>query len=198
MASGRARLRAVAEPPARPASGSPTRACSPISIPRCRSRCPHARRPSGHARGVDAKHRVLVVEVDGFPRKAYPLGGTATLDGRRARTLALRPGDRAELRAAARRGAHREGTAAHDTRRRRHPRSARRPDRREEGPCSTPTRYTPRPRATSRMKYPSGDVPRDDRRVHRRDHPRRPQRRARSPEGAPRGHRSARAPRTRW
>ncbi|HVV83492.1 MAG TPA: DUF1287 domain-containing protein [Kofleriaceae bacterium] len=45
---------------------------------------------------IDREHRLLVVYVDGWPTKPYPLGGDATLvvgDHR----LALRPGDRAEL-----------------------------------------------------------------------------------------------------
>jgi len=45
---------------------------------------------------VDTKHQLLVVSIDGFPRKAYPLGGPATLDVG-PHHLALRPGDRAEL-----------------------------------------------------------------------------------------------------
>jgi uncharacterized protein YijF (DUF1287 family) len=45
---------------------------------------------------VDDAHHVLVLSIDGYPRKAYPLGGTASLQvGKLA--LALRPGDRAEL-----------------------------------------------------------------------------------------------------
>jgi uncharacterized protein YijF (DUF1287 family) len=45
---------------------------------------------------VDDKHRVLVLSIDGVARKAYPLGGPARL-AVGERTLALRPGDRAEL-----------------------------------------------------------------------------------------------------
>lgn len=45
---------------------------------------------------IDDKHRVLVLWVDGFPRKTYPLTGT-TLLVVGTHTLALRPGDRAEL-----------------------------------------------------------------------------------------------------
>jgi uncharacterized protein YijF (DUF1287 family) len=44
----------------------------------------------------DDKHHVLVLSIDGVPRKAYPLGGPAKLvigD----HTLEIRPGDRAEL-----------------------------------------------------------------------------------------------------
>jgi uncharacterized protein YijF (DUF1287 family) len=45
---------------------------------------------------LDDKHRVLVLSVDGVPRKAYPLGGPARLVVGE-RTLEVRPGDRAEL-----------------------------------------------------------------------------------------------------
>ena len=48
----------------------------------------------------DAKHALLIVAIDGFPRKAYP--------------LALRPGDRAELAAVLAPGATRDGVAGHD------------------------------------------------------------------------------------
>lgn len=45
---------------------------------------------------IDRKRALLVLSIDGFPRKAYPLDGPATLEiGPHA--LALRPGDRAEL-----------------------------------------------------------------------------------------------------
>ena len=45
---------------------------------------------------IDDKHAVLVLSIDGFPRKAYPLNGNAklTVGGHE---LALRPGDRDEL-----------------------------------------------------------------------------------------------------
>jgi len=48
----------------------------------------------------DAKHALLIVAIDGFPRKAYP--------------LALRPGDRAELAAVLAPDATRDGVAGHD------------------------------------------------------------------------------------
>lgn len=45
---------------------------------------------------LDRKRALLVLSIDGFPRKTYPLGGAAALEvGPHA--LALRPGDRAEL-----------------------------------------------------------------------------------------------------
>jgi uncharacterized protein YijF (DUF1287 family) len=62
---------------------------------------------------VDPKHQVLILEIDGFPRKAYPLGGTAKLQvGKLA--LALRAGDRDELAPLLAESRLREGTAAHD------------------------------------------------------------------------------------
>lgn len=45
---------------------------------------------------VDAARQLLVLSIDGFPRKAYPLGGPAKL-ALGTRTLALRPGDAKEL-----------------------------------------------------------------------------------------------------
>jgi uncharacterized protein YijF (DUF1287 family) len=48
---------------------------------------------------IDTKHGVLVLAIDGFPRKSYPLGGNAATAvlvlG--THTLMLRPGDRTEL-----------------------------------------------------------------------------------------------------
>ena len=48
---------------------------------------------------IDAKHGVLVLAIDGFPRKSYPIGGEAATAKLvlGAHTLMLRPGDRAEL-----------------------------------------------------------------------------------------------------
>jgi uncharacterized protein YijF (DUF1287 family) len=45
---------------------------------------------------IDDAHAVLVLSIDGFPRKAYPLNGETTLVVG-AHTLALRAGDRDEL-----------------------------------------------------------------------------------------------------
>jgi uncharacterized protein YijF (DUF1287 family) len=45
---------------------------------------------------IDREHAVLVLAVDGWPTKPYPLGGDAHLKVGR-QDLALRPGDRAEL-----------------------------------------------------------------------------------------------------
>ena len=62
---------------------------------------------------IDREHGIVVVSIDGYPRKAYPLGGSDKL-AVGSFELALRPGDRAELApllAAARTS---EGKAAHD------------------------------------------------------------------------------------
>lgn len=64
---------------------------------------------------VDARRALLIVSVDGWPVKPYPLAGDATLTVG-TRTLALRPGDRAELAPLLRADAIRDGApaAAHD------------------------------------------------------------------------------------
>jgi hypothetical protein len=62
---------------------------------------------------IDTAHALLVVSIDGFPRKAYPLGGPATLDVG-PHHLALRPGDRAELAPLLAADHLREATAVHD------------------------------------------------------------------------------------
>ena len=62
---------------------------------------------------VDRTHGVLVLSIDGYPRKAYPLGGTAALKVGRFE-LALRPGDRDELRAVLVESRVTEGTAKRD------------------------------------------------------------------------------------
>ncbi len=45
---------------------------------------------------VDGKKRLLVLSIDGYPRKSYPLTGTSML-AVGIHSFALRPGDRAEL-----------------------------------------------------------------------------------------------------
>jgi uncharacterized protein YijF (DUF1287 family) len=62
---------------------------------------------------VDRRHSVLVLSIDGFPRKAYPLGGPAALDIGKVH-LALRPGDRVELAPLLVEARTTEGRAAHD------------------------------------------------------------------------------------
>jgi len=60
------------------------------------------------------KHRgVLVLSIDGHPRKAYPLGGSASLIVGDL-TLSLRPGDRAELAPLLSKDRVSEGSAGHD------------------------------------------------------------------------------------
>ena len=62
---------------------------------------------------IDIKHALLVLEIDGFPRKAYPLTGAAMLDVGHFH-LTLRPGDRDELKPLLAEARVREGTAKHD------------------------------------------------------------------------------------
>ena len=62
---------------------------------------------------IDGPHHVLVLAIDGFPRKVYPLGGPAALDVGRFH-LALRPGDRAELAPLLGEDRLADGAAAHD------------------------------------------------------------------------------------
>lgn len=73
--------------------------------------------PAGVTARIDDAHHVLVVSIDDFPRKAYPLApadtGAATLDVGRFH-LALRAGDRDELRPLLAEARIREGRAAHD------------------------------------------------------------------------------------
>jgi uncharacterized protein YijF (DUF1287 family) len=57
---------------------------------------PAALEPERVTARIDRSHRVLVLSIDGFPRKAYPLSGPASLTVG-AHELALRSGDRAEL-----------------------------------------------------------------------------------------------------
>lgn len=70
--------------------------------------------PERVAARIDRKHGVLVLSIDGFPRKAYPLNGTAKL-AVGTFELALRPGDRDELRPLLAHARISEGSAKHDT-----------------------------------------------------------------------------------
>ncbi|HEX4420632.1 MAG TPA: DUF1287 domain-containing protein [Kofleriaceae bacterium] len=62
---------------------------------------------------IDAAHHLLVLSIDGVARKAYPLGGPAALSIG-DQTLALRPGDRAELAPLLTADHLTTGAAAHD------------------------------------------------------------------------------------
>jgi len=107
---------------------------------------------------VDAKHQVLILELDGFPRKAYPLGGAATLDIGELH-LALRPGDRDELKPVLAAARVREGTAKHDKD------GDGIPDALDvfigaKKELLNAESYTPAAEDYIGMKYPGGDVPR--------------------------------------
>jgi uncharacterized protein YijF (DUF1287 family) len=107
---------------------------------------------------VDRKHAVLVLSIDGFPRKVYPLGGSATLDVGRIH-VALRPGDRSELAPLLVEARTTEGRAGHD---------------RDDDGIPDPLdlliggkkevlnaeAYTPEAEDYIALKYPMGDVPR--------------------------------------
>ncbi|MBS1122477.1 MAG: NADH:ubiquinone oxidoreductase [Deltaproteobacteria bacterium] len=62
---------------------------------------------------LDRKHNLLVLSIDGFPRKIYPLGGSASLE-LGPHKLAIRPGDRAELARLVAADRITEAPAAHD------------------------------------------------------------------------------------
>jgi uncharacterized protein YijF (DUF1287 family) len=62
---------------------------------------------------IDDRHAVLVLSIDGFPRKAYPLTGDTTLVVG-SHTLALRAGDRDELRPLLVEARLTTGAATHD------------------------------------------------------------------------------------
>jgi uncharacterized protein YijF (DUF1287 family) len=62
---------------------------------------------------VDTAHAVLVLSIDGHPRKSYPLGGSTRLVVG-SLMLSLRPGDRAELAPLLTKDRIAEGKAAHD------------------------------------------------------------------------------------
>lgn len=62
---------------------------------------------------IDRKHNLLVLSIDDYPRKVYPLTGTATLKVGK-HELALRPGDRDELRPVLTEARTSEGPPEHD------------------------------------------------------------------------------------
>lgn len=107
---------------------------------------------------LDRKHQVLIVELDGFPRKAYPLGGAATLEVGTVH-LALRPGDRDELKPLLAEARVREGTAKHDKD------GDGIPDALDvfigaKKELLNAESYTAAAEAYISLKYPGGDVPR--------------------------------------
>jgi uncharacterized protein YijF (DUF1287 family) len=107
---------------------------------------------------LDEPHHVLVLSIDGVARKVYPLGGDATLTVG-AQSLALRPGDRAELAALLTAERLTAGASAHD---------------RDGDGIPDPLdlligakktvvnadAYTPEAEDYIAMRYPMGDVPR--------------------------------------
>jgi uncharacterized protein YijF (DUF1287 family) len=62
---------------------------------------------------IDVAHQLLVLSIDRFPRKSYPLTGSATLEVG-SRKLSVRPGDKDELARLLAADRITEGTAAHD------------------------------------------------------------------------------------
>lgn len=107
---------------------------------------------------IDEAHHLLIVAIDGVPRKPYPLGGPAPLTVG-AHVLALRPGDRAELAPllaadrveAATRVRDRDGDGI--------------PDALDlligaKKTVLNADRYTPEAEGYLAMRYPMGDVPR--------------------------------------
>jgi uncharacterized protein YijF (DUF1287 family) len=107
---------------------------------------------------LDAKHAVLILSIDGFPRKAYPIGDDAVLEVGRFH-LALRAGDRDELRPLLAEARITEGAAKRD---------------RDGDGIPDPLdmligakktvlnadAYTEEAQGYIGMKYPGGDVPR--------------------------------------
>src|SRR5262249_4586107 len=62
---------------------------------------------------IDREHHVVVLSIDGYPRKAYPLGGTSKLAVGHFE-LVLRPGDARELAPLLREARVAEAVAEHD------------------------------------------------------------------------------------
>ncbi len=114
--------------------------------------------PDRVSASVDTTHAVLILSIDGFPRKAYPLSGTTEL-AVGTHTLQLRPGDRAELAPLLSAERLSDGVAVHD---------------RDNDGIPDPLdiligakkaalnadAYTAEAEDYISMKYPGGDVPR--------------------------------------
>jgi uncharacterized protein len=107
---------------------------------------------------VDRERALVVLSIDGHPYKVYPLGGEATLTVGTI-TLALRPGDRNELRPLLAAPRVREGRAT--------------PDRDGDGipdpldlligakkAALNAAAYTAEAQGYIKLRYPGGDVPR--------------------------------------
>ncbi|MFT3700274.1 MAG: DUF1287 domain-containing protein [Kofleriaceae bacterium] len=106
---------------------------------------------------IDDKHNVVILSIDGYPRKAYPFGDQALVVGKF--TLNLRAGDRDELKPLLTEARVSTGVAAHD---------------RDNDGIPDPLdiligakkdvlnaeAYTPEAEDYISMKYPGGDVPR--------------------------------------
>jgi uncharacterized protein YijF (DUF1287 family) len=109
---------------------------------------------------VDERHHVLVVSIDGFPRKAYPLDmpGAATLALGKW-SFALRPGDRDELRPLLDEARVSDGPWQHDLE------NDGIPDPLDvligaKKTVANADAYTPEAEGYIGMAYPGGDVPR--------------------------------------
>lgn len=124
-----ARSEAQPAPQTRTATAATTSAHSPSAAERClgvtdrgifsdldervQLTLPAGLAPERTSAVIDRAHAVLVLSIDGYPRKVYPLGGPAALAIGRFE-LALRPGDRDELRPLLAEARLREGSAGHD------------------------------------------------------------------------------------
>jgi uncharacterized protein YijF (DUF1287 family) len=107
---------------------------------------------------LDDRHHVLVLSIDGTPRKVYPLGGPAQL-AVGEHTLELRPGDRAELAKLVIAERLTTGTSSHD-----HDGDGI-PDPLDlligaKKTVANADAYTPEAEGYISLTYPMGDVPR--------------------------------------
>jgi uncharacterized protein YijF (DUF1287 family) len=149
---------APAAPPPEASLGVPDRGIWSDLDDRIQLALPADLAPARVSARIDERHQVLVVSIDGAPRKVYPLGGPAPL-AVGDRTLALRPGDRAELAALLAPERLTAGPSAHD---------------RDDDGIPDPLdaligakktvvnadAYTLEARDYIAMRYPMGDVPR--------------------------------------
>src|SRR5260221_53521 len=138
--------------------GLPDKGIFPDLDPKVQIVLPSKLAPERVTATIDRKHAVVVLSIDAFPRKAYPLGGDTPLDVGTVH-LTLRPGDRDELRPLLTTANTSEGVAAHD---------------RDNDGIPDPLdvligakktvinadAYTEAAEGYIGMKYPNGDVPR--------------------------------------